>query len=130
MSQVMAARRKYRDAFEKKHGVRLGFMSFFVKASIEALRRYPVLNASLDDADIVYHEFFDIGVAGPSELVGESARRHPEVPAKSDPQLLQESRRLRARWSRQCQPHLEPAPCRAVEQFAMIGRGYSNDMRG
>ncbi len=63
MTEVMALRVRYRDEFQERHGVRLGFMSFFVKASIEALRRYPVLNASLDDTDIIYHEFFDIGVA-------------------------------------------------------------------
>ena len=63
LTEVMGLRARYRDEFKERHDVKLGFMSFFVKASIEALRRYPVLNASLDDADIVYHEFFDIGVA-------------------------------------------------------------------
>lgn len=63
MTEVMGLRARYRDEFQKRHGVKLGFMSFFVKASIEALRRYPVLNASLDDTDIIYHEYFDIGVA-------------------------------------------------------------------
>ena len=63
MTEVMALRARYRDEFQERHGVKLGFMSFFVKASIEALRRYPVLNASLDDTDIIYHEYFDIGVA-------------------------------------------------------------------
>jgi len=56
-------RGRYKDAFEKKHGVRLGFMSFFVKACVEALRRFPVVNASVEGDDIVYHEYFDVGVA-------------------------------------------------------------------
>ncbi len=63
MQPVMDLRARYRDAFEKRYGVRLGFMSFFVKASIEALRRFPQLNASIDGTDIVYHGFFDIGIA-------------------------------------------------------------------
>ncbi len=63
MQPVMDLRSRYRDAFEKRYGVRLGFMSFFVKASIEALRRFPELNASIDGTDIVYHGFFDIGIA-------------------------------------------------------------------
>ncbi len=63
MTAVMGLRARYREEFQERYAVKLGFMSFFVKASIEALRRYPVLNASLDDADIIYHEYFDIGVA-------------------------------------------------------------------
>jgi 2-oxoglutarate dehydrogenase E2 component (dihydrolipoamide succinyltransferase) len=63
MSAVIGLRSRYKDAFLERHGVKLGFMSFFVKASIEALRRFPVLNASLDGEDVVYHEYFDIGVA-------------------------------------------------------------------
>lgn len=63
MAPVMELRQRYRDKFEKKHNVRLGFMSFFVKAVAEALRRYPVVNASIDGNDIVYHGYFDIGVA-------------------------------------------------------------------
>ncbi len=63
MGSVMDLRRRYREAFEKTHGVRLGFMSFFVKASVEALRRFPVVNASVDGTDIVYHDYYDIGVA-------------------------------------------------------------------
>ncbi len=63
MTEVIALRARYKDQFQHRHGVKLGFMSFFVKASIEALRRLPVLNASLDGEEIVYHEFFDIGVA-------------------------------------------------------------------
>jgi 2-oxoglutarate dehydrogenase E2 component (dihydrolipoamide succinyltransferase) len=63
MSAVMALRQRYQEQFTAKHGIKLGFMSFFVKASIEALRRFPVLNASVDGNDVVYHEFFDIGVA-------------------------------------------------------------------
>jgi 2-oxoglutarate dehydrogenase E2 component (dihydrolipoamide succinyltransferase) len=63
MTAVMSLRKLYQDAFQARYGIKLGFMSFFVKASIEALRRFPVLNASLDEGDIVYHEYFDIGVA-------------------------------------------------------------------
>ncbi|HEY7639252.1 MAG TPA: 2-oxoglutarate dehydrogenase complex dihydrolipoyllysine-residue succinyltransferase [Steroidobacteraceae bacterium] len=63
LTAVNEIRARYKDKFEKTHGVKLGFMSFFVKASIEALRRFPAVNASLDGNDIVYHEFYDIGVA-------------------------------------------------------------------
>ena len=63
MSAVMALRKRYQDEFQKRHDIKLGFMSFFVRASIEALRRFPMVNASIDGTDIVYHEYFDIGVA-------------------------------------------------------------------
>jgi 2-oxoglutarate dehydrogenase E2 component (dihydrolipoamide succinyltransferase) len=63
MAPVMELRKKYQDKFEKEHGVRLGFMSFFVKAAVAALKKYPVLNASVDGSDIVYHGYFDIGIA-------------------------------------------------------------------
>lgn len=64
MSQVMALRARYKDMFEKKHGgVRLGFMSFFVRAAVEALKRFPAVNASIDGNDIIYHGYQDIGVA-------------------------------------------------------------------
>ena len=63
MQPVMDLRKKYQDRFEKEHGVRLGFMSFFVKAAVHALKKYPVVNASIDGSDIVYHGYFDIGVA-------------------------------------------------------------------
>jgi 2-oxoglutarate dehydrogenase E2 component (dihydrolipoamide succinyltransferase) len=63
MAPVMEMRKKYQERFEKEHGTRLGFMSFFVKASVHALKRYPVVNASIDGTDIVYHGYFDIGVA-------------------------------------------------------------------
>jgi 2-oxoglutarate dehydrogenase E2 component (dihydrolipoamide succinyltransferase) len=63
MTAVMALRQRYQEPFTAKHGIKLGFMSFFVKATIEALRAYPVLNASVDGTDVIYHEFFDIGVA-------------------------------------------------------------------
>ncbi len=63
MEALSAIRSRYKDAFEKRHGVRLGFMSFFVKACIQALGRYPVVNASVEGGDIVYHEYYDIGVA-------------------------------------------------------------------
>lgn len=63
MQGVMDLRNRYKDRFEKDHGVKLGFMSFFVKAVVAALKRYPILNASVDGADIVYHGYFDIGIA-------------------------------------------------------------------
>lgn len=71
MKPVMELRSRYKDAFEKKFGVRLGFMSFFVQASVEALKRFPEVNASIDGNDVVYHGFYDIGVAvsGPNGLV-------------------------------------------------------------
>jgi len=63
MQPVIELRRKYRERFEKEHGVRLGFMSLFVKAAVAALKKYPVVNASVDGNDIVYHGYFDIGIA-------------------------------------------------------------------
>ena len=63
MAPVMEMRKKFQEKFEKEHGVKLGFMSFFVKAAVAALKKYPVLNASVDGNDIVYHGYFDIGVA-------------------------------------------------------------------
>ena len=63
LKSVMDVRAKYKDSFEKKHGVKLGFMSFFVKAAVEALKRFPTVNASIEGNDIVYHEYYDIGVA-------------------------------------------------------------------
>ena len=63
MQPVMDLRKKYQDRFEKEHGARLGFMSFFVKAAVHALKKYPVVNASIDGNDIVYHGYFDVGVA-------------------------------------------------------------------
>jgi len=63
MAPVMDLRNKYKDKFEKEHGVKLGFMSFFVKAAVAALKKYPILNASVDGNDIVYHGYFDIGIA-------------------------------------------------------------------
>jgi len=71
MKPVMELRARYKDAFEKKYGVRLGFMSFFVRACVEALKQFPEINASIDENDIVYHGYYDIGVAvsGPNGLV-------------------------------------------------------------
>ena len=63
MAPVIEMRKKYQERFEKEHGTRLGFMSFFIKAAVHALKRYPVVNASIDGTDIVYHGYFDIGVA-------------------------------------------------------------------
>jgi 2-oxoglutarate dehydrogenase E2 component (dihydrolipoamide succinyltransferase) len=59
----MALRSRYKEAFEKEHGVRLGFMSFFAKAATEALKKFPVVNASVEGSDVVYHNYYDIGIA-------------------------------------------------------------------
>ena len=67
LTEVIALRSRYRDTFEKEHGVRLGFMSFFAKAVVEALKKFPVVNASVEDNDIVYHNYYDIGIAVSSE---------------------------------------------------------------
>ena len=63
MQAVMDLRNRYKDKFEKEHGVKLGFMSFFVKAAVAALKKYPLVNASIDGKDIIYHGYFDIGIA-------------------------------------------------------------------
>ncbi len=63
LTATQELRARYKERFEKEHGVKLGFMSFFVKASIEALKKFPVLNASVDGSDIIYHEYYDVGVA-------------------------------------------------------------------
>jgi 2-oxoglutarate dehydrogenase E2 component (dihydrolipoamide succinyltransferase) len=67
MGPVMALRNQYKEKFEKEHGVKLGFMSFFVKAVVHALKKYPIVNASIDGNDIVYHGYYDIGIAVGSE---------------------------------------------------------------
>ncbi len=67
MQPVMDLRNRYKDAFEKKHGIKLGFSSFFVKAAVLALQKFPIVNASVDGSDIIYHGYFDIGVAIGSE---------------------------------------------------------------
>jgi 2-oxoglutarate dehydrogenase E2 component (dihydrolipoamide succinyltransferase) len=63
MAPVMEMRKRFQEKFEKEHGVKIGFMSFFVKAAVHALKKYPVLNASVDGSDIIYHGYFDIGIA-------------------------------------------------------------------
>ncbi len=67
LTKVMSLRKRYRESFEKEHGVRLGYMSFFVKAAVEALKKYPVVNASVEGTDIIYHDYFDIGIAVSSD---------------------------------------------------------------
>ena len=67
MAPVMELRARYKDRFEKEHGVKLGFMSFFVKAAVHALRKYPIVNASIDGSDVIYHGYYDIGIAVGSE---------------------------------------------------------------
>ena len=67
LTKVISLRKRYKESFEKEHEVRLGFMSFFVKASVEALKKFPVVNASVEDTDIIYHDYYDIGIAVSSE---------------------------------------------------------------
>ena len=67
LTEVIAMRSRYKEPFEKKHGVRLGFMSFFAKAAVEALKKFPAVNASVEGTDIVYHNYFDIGIAVSSD---------------------------------------------------------------
>lgn len=67
LKEVMALRERYKDSFEKKHGIKLGFMSFFTKAVVESLKRFPAVNASIDGDDVVYHNFYDVGIAVSTE---------------------------------------------------------------
>jgi len=67
LTKVISLRKRYKESFEKEHGVRLGFMSFFAKAAVEALKKYPAVNASVEDTDIIYHDYFDIGIAVSSD---------------------------------------------------------------
>lgn len=67
LTEVMSIRKKYKESFEKSHDVRLGFMSFFAKASVEALKKFPVVNASVEGTEIIYHNYFDIGIAVSSD---------------------------------------------------------------
>lgn len=67
LTEVMAIRKKYKESFEREHEVKLGFMSFFAKASVEALKKFPTVNASVEGADIIYHNYFDIGIAVSSD---------------------------------------------------------------
>src|SRR5207249_5680990 len=63
MAPIIELRSRYKDRFEKEHGVKLGFMGFFVKAAVHALKKFPIVNASIDGSDIIYHGYFDIGIA-------------------------------------------------------------------
>lgn len=67
LTEVMALRSRYKDSFEKEHGTKLGFMSFFAKAAVEALKKFPAVNASVEGSDIVYHDYYDIGIAVSSD---------------------------------------------------------------
>ena len=67
MTKVISLRKRYKESFEKEHDVRLGFMSFFAKASVEALKKYPLVNASVEGNDIVYHDYYDVGIAVSSD---------------------------------------------------------------
>ncbi len=67
LTEVMALRSRYKESFQKEHGVKLGFMSFFAKAAVEALRKFPVVNASVENGDVIYHNYYDIGIAVSTE---------------------------------------------------------------
>ena len=67
LTEVIALRKRYKESFEREHGTKLGFMSFFSKAAVEALKKFPVINASVEGNDIVYHDYYDIGIAVSSE---------------------------------------------------------------
>jgi 2-oxoglutarate dehydrogenase E2 component (dihydrolipoamide succinyltransferase) len=67
MTKVISLRSRYKESFEQEHGVRLGFMSFFAKATVESLKKYPVINASVEGSEIIYHDYYDIGIAVSSE---------------------------------------------------------------
>ena len=67
LSRVIDLRKRYKEAFEKEHGIRLGYMSFFAKASVEALKKFPAVNASIEGKDVVYHDYFDVGIAVSSD---------------------------------------------------------------
>ncbi len=67
LQAVMELRKRHRETFEKRHGVKLGFMSFFIKAAVEALKRFPIVNASVEGEEILYHDYYDIGVAVSTE---------------------------------------------------------------
>src|SRR5260370_34096807 len=81
MQPVIDLRNRYKERFEKEHGVKLGFMSFFVKAAVHALKKYPLVNASIDGNDIVYHGYYDIGIAvgSPRGLVVPSVRNADQL---------------------------------------------------
>ena len=91
MQPVMELRKRYKEKFEKEHGVKLGFMCFFVKAAVHALKKYPVVNASVDGNDIVYHGYFDIGIA-----VGSAARPGRADPAQRRPDVASPTSRRRS----------------------------------
>jgi 2-oxoglutarate dehydrogenase E2 component (dihydrolipoamide succinyltransferase) len=67
LTKVISLRKRYKEAFEKEHGERLGFMSFFAKGSVEALKNFPLVNASVEGSDIIYHDYYDIGIAVSSD---------------------------------------------------------------
>ena len=97
---VNELRARYKEAFEKQHGVKLGFMSFFAKACVEALKRFPVVNASVDGSDIVYHEYFDIGIAVSTDrgLIVPILRDADQMSFAEIEKSIAQFRRARARW--------------------------------
>ena len=95
MPPVIELRKRYQERFEKEHGVKLGFMSFFVKAAVHALKKYPIVNASVDGNDIVYHGYFDIGIA-----VGSPARPGRADPAQRRPDAFADIEKKIAEFGR------------------------------
>ena len=94
MAPVMDLRKRFQDSFTKEHGVKLGFMSFFVKAAVHALKKYPIVNASVDGNDIIYHGYFDIGIAvgSPRGLVVPILRNACLLYTSPSPRDVEESR--------------------------------------
>ena len=120
MSAVMALRKRYKDVFEKKHGVKLGFMGFFVKACVQALQDIPAVNAEIDGDDIVYKNYYDIGVAVGTEqglVVPGRARRRPAVPRRhregDRATSARSARDGKLRPSRTCRAAPSPSPTAA-----------------
>ena len=149
MAPVIEMRKRFQEKFEKEHGVKIGFMSFFVKAAVAALKKYPVINASVDGNDIVYHGYFDIGIAvgSPRGLVvpilrnadqmsfadiekkiaefGKKARRRQALARRADRRHLLDLQRRRVRLDAVDADHQPAAvgdPRRACDQGPRGGR--------
>ena len=116
MQEILAIRAKHKDEFQERHGVKLGFMSFFVMAAVEALRQYPAVNASIEEDDIIYHRYMDIGIAVSSDrgLVVPIVR-NADVKSMSDVEIEISRRNLyynewRYIWFHDVYTHYQPAP--------------------
>ena len=108
MAPVIEMRKRFQEKFEKEHGVKLGFMSFFVKAAVAALKKYPVINASVDGNDIVYHGYFDIGIAvgSPRGLVVPILRNADQMSfADIEKKIAEFGKKAQRRQARARRPH-------------------------